>query len=72
MTKDAPLIALGDLRTKPVRLCDGHDKAQNKAPVYSWVMNNYWETNFRVNLGGFYEFAYTMMLLKDKDALRVF
>lgn len=72
MTKDAPLIALGDLRAKPVKLCDGHDKAQNKAPVYSWVMNNYWETNFRVNLGGFYEFAYTMMLLKDKTPCECF
>lgn len=23
-------------------------------------MNNFWETNFKVDLGGFYEFAYTL------------
>ncbi|MNP67003.1 hypothetical protein D3C76_1627820 [compost metagenome] len=23
-------------------------------------MNNYWETNFKVDLGGFYEFAFTL------------
>ncbi len=62
ITKDAPLITLGDLEAHSIVLCDGQDKEKNQSPVYSWPMNNYWETNFKVNLGGFYEFAYTFML----------
>lgn len=66
ITKDTPLITVGDLKAGPVELCNGHDETRNQAPVYSWVMNNFWETNFKVDLGGFYEFAYTILLLKDK------
>lgn len=66
ITKDTPLITLGSLKAEPIRLCSGHDEQRNGAPVCSWVMNNYWETNFKVDLGGFYEFAYTVLLLKNK------
>lgn len=66
ITKDAPLIAMGDLKAHPVTLSDGKDWAKNRETVYSWVMNNYWETNFKVNLGGFYEFSYTLLLEKGK------
>ena len=59
---DAPLIAMGDLKAHPITLCSGHDEAHNKDHVYSWIMNNFWETNFKVDLGGFYEFAYTLIL----------
>lgn len=72
IVKDAPLIMLGDLKAKPVTLCSGHDEKQNRAPVYSWLMNNYWETNFKVNLGGFYEFAYTLLLVEDKTPEQAF
>lgn len=64
ITKDAPLISLGDLKAHPVMLCNGNDWERNGSQVHSWVMNNYWETNFKVNLGGFYEFSY--MLLTDQ------
>lgn len=66
ITKDTPLITLGDLQAHPIRLCGSHDENQNGAPIYSWAMNNFWETNFKVDLGGFYEFAYTVLLLKNK------
>lgn len=66
IAKDTPLIAIGDLRAHPVRLSDGKDIKRNRAAVYSWVMNNYWETNFKVNLGGFYEFSYTLLLERGK------
>lgn len=62
ITKDAPLISIGGLEAKRVILCNGNDKERNQSPVYSWPMNNYWETNFKVNLGGFYEFAYTLLV----------
>lgn len=58
--KDAPLIALGSLEAKEVVLCDGRDTERNHAMVWSWPMNNFWETNFKADLGGFYEFRYTV------------
>lgn len=66
ITKDAPLVTLGGLEVKPIVLCNGHDEERNRSMVYSWVMNNYWETNFKVNLGGFYEFAYTVLAEGEK------
>lgn len=72
ITKDAPLITLGGLEAKPIVLCDGNDKERNQSMVYSWVMNNYWETNFKVNLGGFYEFAYTILAERDKSPNEMF
>ncbi len=65
--KDAPLVTFGDLKAKPVRLCDGNDVKLNRSTAYSWVMNNFWETNFKVDLGGFYEFAYTITTM-DKTS----
>lgn len=62
ITKDAPLISLGGLEARPIVLCNCKDIGRNRSPIYSWVMNNYWETNFKVNLGGFYEFFYTLMV----------
>lgn len=32
----------------------------NEYELYSWVMNNIWETNFKASLGGFIEFNYSM------------
>ncbi len=58
--KDAPLVTFGDLEAHPIRLCDANNMEKNQAEAYSWVMNNFWETNFKVDLGGFYEFAYTL------------
>ncbi|MDE7188197.1 MAG: hypothetical protein K2O13_11925 [Lachnospiraceae bacterium] len=58
--KDAPLVTFGNLEAHPIRLCDGRDEEKNRGEAYSWVMNNFWETNFKVDLGGFYEFAYTL------------
>lgn len=60
--KDAPLVVFGDLESKPIRLCTGNDWDLNRALPYSWIMNNYWETNFKVDLGGFYEFAYSLFI----------
>lgn len=58
--KDAPLVTFGDLEAHPISLCDANNVEKNQAEAYSWVMNNFWETNFKVDLGGFYEFAYTL------------
>lgn len=66
--KDSPMAVFGDLKASPVRLCDGADEGKNRGPLYSWVMNNFWETNFKADLGGFYEFAYTVRTMENVSA----
>lgn len=59
--RDTPLVYMGEMRHHPIRLCDG--KAENNArPVYSWLMNNNWETNFKMDLSGFCEYCYSLWL----------
>jgi hypothetical protein len=66
--KDTPLVTFGPLAAKPVTLCDGNDTALNRSEAFAWVMNNFWETNFKVDLGGFFEFAFTL-LSTEKTAI---
>ncbi len=63
---DTPLIAVGDLADPTPRLA-GQAGVQNSDPVFAWCMNNYWETNFKATLGGFYDFRYTLTLLPAGD-----
>ena len=72
--KDTPLVTFGSLEAKPIRLCDGNNRELNRSEIYSWVMNNFWETNFKVDLGGFYEFSYvisTQEKMDKEDAVKV-
>ena len=55
---DTPLVWMGTLRAHPVRLMG--EGAPNEDEAYSWVMNNFWETNFKASLGGFYQFRYQL------------
>lgn len=59
-TPDSPLLQLGPLAFGKRRLM-GHPglKPEDTRP-YSWLMTNYWETNFEANLGGFHEFKYRL------------
>jgi Glycosyl hydrolases family 38 N-terminal domain./Glycosyl hydrolases family 38 C-terminal domain. len=66
--KDTPLVIFGDLKAKPIRLCNGEDTELNRSTAYAWVMNNFWETNFKVDLGGFYEFAYSVTSIEKIPA----
>ncbi|WP_413371972.1 glycoside hydrolase [Paenibacillus taichungensis] len=54
---DTPLVQWGtlDYETRKVHTQQTPD-AQPEA--YAWLMTNYWETNFKATLGGFYEFQY--------------
>lgn len=65
--KNAPLITLGSLEAGPIKLCDGADTKRNQSPVFSWVTNNFWETNFKAETGGFYEFTYRLNSTDEKD-----
>ena len=51
-TFDTPLLYMGEMESHPILLCDNKEE-NNKRPVYSWIMNNTWETNFKMDLSGF-------------------
>lgn len=65
--KDAPLISFGELKYEPTVLCQGDSVSLNRASAASWVLNNYWETNFKADLGGFYEFTYVVESVAPAD-----
>jgi len=60
-SRDVPLLYMGEMRCHPIRLCDGKLE-NNQRPIYSWVMNNTWETNFKMDLSGFCQFNYSLWL----------
>ncbi|MBR6028376.1 MAG: glycosyl hydrolase [Clostridia bacterium] len=59
---DAPLVSFGEDAKGPAELCDGQSEALNRAEIRSRIMNNYWETNFALDLGGWHEFRYIIAL----------
>lgn len=64
--RDTVLFYMGEMRHHPIRLCDG--KAENnRRPVYSWIMNNIWETNFKMDLSGFCEYCYSLWLSEETE-----
>lgn len=68
-TPDVPLLYQGEMKHHPIVLCD--QKAENNnRPLYSWIMNNTWETNFRMDLSGFGEYTYRLELTQEKNAQR--
>lgn len=69
-TPDAPLVSFGTLKAHPIKLM-GED-VSNCDEVYSWVMNNFWETNFKASLGGFYQFNYSLNLIRENNINSVF
>ncbi|MCW1300733.1 MAG: glycosyl hydrolase [Candidatus Nanoarchaeia archaeon] len=64
-TPDVPLIHLGTLEKHEIELCNGNDIQHNDDQLYSWLMNNFWETNFKATTGGFYEFNYHISCSKE-------
>ena len=68
--QDIPLMTMGSLEARPVKLM-GED-SRNSDEVYSWVMNNFWETNFKACLAGFYQFRYTLQLTEETEPEKLF
>ena len=64
--RDAPMISMGTLLPHDSRLA-GDPEQKNTDRVYSWVMNNFWETNFKASLGGFHQFHYCLRVLDETD-----
>ena len=58
---------MGEMESQPILLC--YNKEENKTrPVYSWIMNNTWETNFKMDLSGFSEFRYGVEIVEQGTA----
>ena len=64
---DVPLVSFGENEKGPVTLCDGQSLELNRADIRSRVMNNYWETNFAADLGGWHEFRWIVTLESPAD-----
>ena len=58
-TPDVPLWMMGELMNDPFRKDHVHDKAH----CFSWVMNNYWFTNFRASQEGEFRWNYAITSL---------
>ena len=58
-TVDAPLVQLGEIRTDPI-VAGWVGEAEPSATIYSYVMNNYWETNYRAAQDDEVEFRYSL------------
>ena len=56
---DAPLIQLGEIRTDAI-LTGWLETAESSPTLLSYVMNNYWETNYRAAQDDEVEFRYTL------------
>ena len=52
-TLDSPMIMINGLK-----LWDYTKTADTSGPVYSWLSNNKWETNFRTQCAGYLESRY--------------
>lgn len=68
---DTPLVTMGPLPAHEIRLC-GEPGAENLDEIYAWVMNNFWETNFKVSLAGFHEYHYSLTLDGPRPVEEVF
>jgi len=71
---DTALIYMGELKYHPITLCD-NDPKNNLRDMYSWIMNNIWETNFRLDLSGINEYRYILTKAKadtpEKQCMRM-
>jgi hypothetical protein len=55
---DTPLLQVGPLAHGTRKLMGHPQLAAEPKRLYAWVLNNFWETNFKAETGGFYEFRY--------------
>ena len=68
---DTALLYTGSLCYHPIQLCDNKPE-NNCRDVYSWVMNNIWETNFKLDLSGIGEYRYIVTKAPADEAARQF
>ncbi len=63
---DAPMMQLGEIRTDAA-LTGWIEHAEPSSTFYSYVMNNYWETNYRAAQEGLVEFRYAIRAEENYD-----
>jgi alpha-mannosidase len=59
-TADAPLLEIGGLYADPV-VVGWKKSAEHSSRIYSYVMNNYWETNYKASQAGPAVFRYSIL-----------
>ena len=59
--KETPLVQLGEMLDGPFQYIKSYDHAH----VFSWVLNNYWTTNFRATQEGELRWHYTLTSCAD-------
>ncbi len=64
MPLDAPLVTLGDINRGEWPEQFG----QRTGTIFSYVMNNYWDTNYRAGQGGHFTFHYVVTSAPATDA----
>ncbi len=56
-SKDVPLMTIGG-----IKLWDYTTEIDPRGTVFAWLLNNKWETNFRISCAGFYENRFTITI----------
>lgn len=59
VTEDAPLIEVGNISADPV-LVGWIRRLEHSGTLFSYVMNNYWETNYKASQAGVVTFRYSL------------
>jgi alpha-mannosidase len=59
VTKDAPLIEVGDI-TADATVYGWIETLKPSRTIYSYIMNNYWETNYKAEQNGVVPFRYSI------------
>ncbi|MGB6742099.1 MAG: polysaccharide lyase family protein [Terracidiphilus sp.] len=65
--EDAPLVAFGDI-VRGAWPAEFHPKS---GTIFSWIMSNYWDTNFASSQGGDFEFHYSFTSTTEFDAAQL-
>jgi len=64
VTVDAPLVQVGEIRTDVANQFGASDSWIRRLPasstLYSYIMNNYWETNYKADQSGVVPFRYAI------------
>ena len=69
-TVDAPLVEVGAITNDPRGGVGWIKKLEPSTTLYSYVMNNYWETNYKAGQEGPTTFRYSIMPHRDFDSGR--
>lgn len=67
LPEDAPLVTFGDI----VRGKWPTEFHPQSGAIFSWIMSNYWDTNFSSSQGGDFEFHYTLVSAPEFDGPRL-